>query len=98
MDLGSGKVLTGFQESFQSFSAFKMFWEALMKEKGLWAGSGRTSWGSAGGQELGEGSRKYSKLPGTNEWFLCKVSLSGDSEEPARLSVLVQLHFCPSLI
>ena len=49
-----------------------MFWEALMKEKGLWAGSGRTSWGSAGGQELGEGSRKYSQLPGTNEWFLCK--------------------------
>ena len=38
-----------------------------MKEKGLWAGSGRTSWGSAWGQEFGEGSRKYSQLPGTNE-------------------------------
>ena len=29
-----------------------------MKEKGLWTGSRRTSWGSAEGREFGEGSRK----------------------------------------
>ena len=73
--------------------------------------SGKTGWrrkasglglegqlGLCRGREFRKGSRKYSLLPGTNERFLCKVALSGDSEEPAGLPVLVQLHFCLSLI